>query len=146
MASKEQEAHSDTNIPLSLNPNATLLPGVIKDVAGDGHCLLHSVIESFSALGINITHRELCEKLLNEIVLHSQFYEDFSTGNLIVGMGNYLFKKKYNTSTCDLAFWGGLCNTLNATIIVHNAQAEHFLCLAIPQDVQVLYLTITSNR
>ena len=38
-----------------------------------------------------------------------EYYNNFATENVIVGMGNYIFKKGYNTSTCDVAV-AGICN------------------------------------
>ena len=52
-----------------------------------------------------------------------EYYNSFAKENVIVGMGNYLFKKDYNTSTCDVAV-AGICNAINTSIIVYQAQAD----------------------
>ena len=52
-----------------------------------------------------------------------EYYNSFAKENVIVGMGNYLFKKDYNTSTCDVAVAGN-CNAINTSIIVYQAQAD----------------------
>ena len=38
-------------------------------------------------------------------------------------MGNYHCKKDHNTFSCDVAF-AGICNAMNTSTIVHQAQAE----------------------
>ena len=55
--------------------------------------------------------------------MHKEYYNSFATENVIVGMGNYIFKKDYNTSTCDIAV-AGICNAINTSIIVYQAQAD----------------------
>ena len=60
---------------------------------------------------------------MNAIVMHKEYYNNFATENVIVGMGNYIFKKDYNNSTCDVAV-AGFCNAINTSIIVYQAQAD----------------------
>ena len=55
--------------------------------------------------------------------MHKEYYNSSATENVIVGMGNYIFKKDYNTSTCDVAV-SGICNAINTSIIVYQAQAD----------------------
>ena len=68
-------------------------------------------------------NEELCGKLMNAIVMHKEYYHSFATEHVIVGMGNYIFKKDYNTSTCDVAV-AGICNAINTSIIVYQAKAD----------------------
>ena len=60
---------------------------------------------------------------MNAIVIHKEYYNSFVTKTVVVGMGNYIFKKDYSTSTCDVAV-AGICNAINTSIIVYQAQAD----------------------
>ena len=60
---------------------------------------------------------------MNAIVMHKEYYNSFATENVIVGMVNYIFKKNYNTSTCDVAV-ADICNAINTSIIVYQSQAD----------------------
>ena len=55
--------------------------------------------------------------------VHKEFWNSFTTENVVVEMGNYLCKKDHNTSSCDVVF-AGICNAMNTSTIVHEAQAE----------------------
>ena len=99
------------------------LPGKIIEVQGDGHCLLRAVNVTLQYLGMIMTHLELCEALISEVVFHKKYYEAFETDtqDIISGLCKFIFNKEYNTATSDILV-AALCNALSATAVIYQFQ------------------------
>ena len=86
---------------------------VIK-VAGDGHCLLHAVMESLQSEGIlDITHDALCAILWQKVQDHKDYYTEYlqATSDVETDIKKYIKEKSYNNESGDIIV-PALCNAL----------------------------------
>ncbi|XP_070189341.1 uro-adherence factor A-like isoform X1 [Littorina saxatilis] len=99
------------------------LPGDIVNVPGDGHCLIHAAVHASCEAGNQITHDELCNELMCEILCFRDHYENFTTDgqDIIRELSMFIFDNHYDTDTCDLLL-GALPNVLESNVDVYHFQ------------------------
>jgi hypothetical protein len=97
-------------------------------VPGDGHCLLHAVQVCLQKGGIaEVSVKDLCDKLLNEIYKNWAFYKSFCPGqDILRGLHRYVALKEYNNDTVDLVLLV-LSNAMPFKITIFQCTEESFI-------------------
>jgi hypothetical protein len=97
----------------------------VIDVRGDGHCLLYAAEACLNADGgyfKDITYATICDRLMQEVIGNEAFYAGFET-DIVAGIRDFLYDKKYNTDACDMAL-AILCNALGINANVYQVRED----------------------
>ena len=99
--------------------------------AGDGHCLLHSVLIMLESENVaKITTEDICSRLENVNISNVEYYRSFSIDgdNLANDVQEYIYFNEYNINTADLVI-SAICNCLGVTAIIYEARCRHVITL-----------------